>query len=185
VPLTPVARRSNSGAESDLELKNQDSAVWAGAAFPTHIKLSILRERELRVCDSERAECGEPYLMRIHRLMLETRERDYQRAALILRPRSFPAGLSIGNKQEGRHRSMRKSSSGGLWALSSAAGNDNIRRVGKQDVSGRYGARGAAWQGCRSTRGALGILREYRRCDQRCGPAGKPLFSAIRRSRFA
>ena len=84
VELTPLNAQSATPAEIIAAVKNAGICGMGGAAFPTHVKMSIPEGKKADVVILNGAEC-EPYLTADHRMMLEQSERIVEGIKLILR----------------------------------------------------------------------------------------------------
>ena len=84
VELTPMNAQSATPAEIIAAVKNAGICGMGGAAFPTHVKMSIPEGKKADVVILNGAEC-EPYLTADHRMMLEQSERIVEGIKLILR----------------------------------------------------------------------------------------------------
>jgi electron transport complex protein RnfC len=84
VELTPMNAQNATPAEIIAAVKNAGICGMGGAAFPTHVKMSIPEGKKADVVILNGAEC-EPYLTADHRMMLEQSERIVEGIKLILR----------------------------------------------------------------------------------------------------
>ena len=92
VPLTPLNAESATPGEIIAAVKDAGICGMGGAAFPTHIKLTIPEGKRADVIILNGAEC-EPYLTADHRLMLESPERILAGLKLILRATGVSRGI--------------------------------------------------------------------------------------------
>jgi len=92
VPLTPLNAETATPGEIVAAVKNAGICGMGGAAFPTHIKLTIPEGKRADVIILNGAEC-EPYLTADHRLMLESPERILAGLKLILRATGVSRGV--------------------------------------------------------------------------------------------
>lgn len=93
VPLTPVGTVEQAEPKAILEaVKSAGICGMGGAAFPTHIKLSIPEGKSAQFVILNGAEC-EPYLTADHRLMLESPERIISGLRLILKATGVSRGI--------------------------------------------------------------------------------------------
>ncbi len=92
VELTPLDAEHASAAEIIAAVKNAGICGMGGAAFPTHVKLSIPEGKHADTVILNGAEC-EPYLTADHRLMLESPKRIVAGLKLILRVTGVARGI--------------------------------------------------------------------------------------------
>ncbi|NLI53408.1 MAG: electron transport complex subunit RsxC [Clostridiales bacterium] len=92
VELAPLDAARASAAEIIAAVKNAGICGMGGAAFPTHVKLSIPEGKQADTVILNGAEC-EPYLTADHRLMLESPERIVAGLKLILRATGVKKGV--------------------------------------------------------------------------------------------
>ena len=101
VPLTPLDAERAEPQEILAAVKNAGICGMGGAAFPTHIKMTIPEGKHADIVILNGAEC-EPYLTADHRLMLESPERILAGFSLILRATGVKRGIVAieSNKQD-------------------------------------------------------------------------------------
>ena len=101
VPLTPLDAERAEPQEILAAVKNAGICGMGGAAFPTHIKMTIPEGKHADIIILNGAEC-EPYLTADHRLMLESPERILAGFGLILRATGVKSGIVAieSNKQD-------------------------------------------------------------------------------------
>ena len=101
VPLTPLDAERAEPQEILAAVKNAGICGMGGAAFPTHIKMTIPEGKHADIVILHGAEC-EPYLTADHRLMLESPERILAGFSLILRATGVKRGIVAieSNKQD-------------------------------------------------------------------------------------
>lgn len=92
VELSPLNAETASGAEIISAVKTAGICGMGGAAFPTHVKMSIPEGKKADVVILNGAEC-EPYLTADHRMMLEHSERIVKGLKLILRATGVERGV--------------------------------------------------------------------------------------------
>ena len=92
VPLTPLNAETATPGEIVAAVKNAGICGMGGAAFPTHIKLTIPEGKRADIIILNGAEC-EPYLTADHRLMLESPERILAGLKLILKATGVSRGV--------------------------------------------------------------------------------------------
>ena len=92
VPHTPLNAESATPGEIIAAVKDAGICGMGGAAFPTHIKLTIPEGKRADVIILNGAEC-EPYLTADHRLMLESPDRILAGLKLILRATGVSRGI--------------------------------------------------------------------------------------------
>ncbi len=92
VELNPVGAERATPAEIIAAVKSAGICGMGGAAFPTHIKLSIPEGKKADTVILNGAEC-EPYLTADHRLMLESPEKIVAGLKLILRATGVARGV--------------------------------------------------------------------------------------------
>lgn len=92
VELHPMDASKATPAEIIAAVKNAGMCGMGGAAFPTHIKMSIPEGKQADIVILNGAEC-EPYLTADHRLMLEQPERIVAGLKLILRATGVTRGV--------------------------------------------------------------------------------------------
>lgn len=93
VELTPAGTLESVTPEQIIAaVKNAGICGMGGAAFPTHIKLSVPEGKHADTVILNGAEC-EPYLTADHRLMLETPERIVNGLKLILKATGVSRGV--------------------------------------------------------------------------------------------
>ncbi|MEA4870286.1 MAG: electron transport complex subunit RsxC [Christensenella sp.] len=92
VPLTPLGAERAAPEEIIAAVKNAGICGMGGAAFPTHIKMTIPEGKHADVIILNGAEC-EPYLTADHRLMLESPEGILAGLRLILRATGVSRGV--------------------------------------------------------------------------------------------
>ena len=92
VPLTPLNAETATPSEIVAAVKNAGICGMGGAAFPTHIKMTIPEGKRADIIILNGAEC-EPYLTADHRLMLESPERILAGFKLILRATGVTRGV--------------------------------------------------------------------------------------------
>ena len=91
--LTPLGDAETAPAEKIIEcVKNAGICGMGGAAFPTHIKMSIPEGKSADTIVLNGAEC-EPYLTADHRVMLETPARVVDGLRLIMRATRVERGV--------------------------------------------------------------------------------------------
>ena len=90
--LTPLDAERASAAEIIAAVKNAGVCGMGGAAFPTHVKLTIPEGKHADVVILNGAEC-EPYLTADHRTMLEQSARIVAGLKLILRATGVKRGV--------------------------------------------------------------------------------------------
>ncbi len=113
VPLTPLNAESATPGEIIAAVKDAGICGMGGAAFPTHIKLTIPEGKRADVIILNGAEC-EPYLTADHRLMLESPERILAGLKLILRATGVNRGIVA----------IESNKSDAIQAMQQAASND-------------------------------------------------------------
>ena len=113
VPLTPLNAESATPGEIIAAVKDAGICGMGGAAFPTHIKLTIPEGKRADVIILNGAEC-EPYLTADHRLMLESPERILAGLKLILRATGVSRGIVA----------IESNKSDAIQAMQQAASND-------------------------------------------------------------
>ncbi len=99
VELHPMAPEQATPAEILSAVKNAGICGMGGAAFPTHIKLSIPEGKQADTVILNGAEC-EPYLTADHRLMLEHPDRIVGGLKLILRATGVKKGVIVIEKNK-------------------------------------------------------------------------------------
>ncbi len=111
--LHPLGSAEDAPADRIAEaVKNAGICGMGGAAFPTHIKLSIPEGKHADTVILNGAEC-EPYLTADHRLMLESPKRIVDGLRLILRATGVSRGvLAIESNKPDAIRSMREAARG-------------------------------------------------------------------------
>ena len=92
VALQPLNAANATPAELIAAVKNAGICGMGGAAFPTHVKMSIPEGKHADVIILNGAEC-EPYLTADHRMMLEQSERIVSGLKLILRATGLSRGV--------------------------------------------------------------------------------------------
>ena len=93
VELTPLGDAETAPAERIIEcVKNAGICGMGGAAFPTHIKMSIPEGKSADTIVLNGAEC-EPYLTADHRVMIETPQRVVDGLRLIMRATRVERGV--------------------------------------------------------------------------------------------
>ena len=92
VTLTPVDLTNATPADLIAAVKNAGICGMGGAAFPTHVKMSIPEGKHADVVILNGAEC-EPYLTADHRMMLEQSARIVAGLKLILRATGVSRGV--------------------------------------------------------------------------------------------
>ena len=92
VPLAPLDAERAEPQEILAAVKNAGICGMGGAAFPTHIKMTIPEGKHADIIILNGAEC-EPYLTADHRLMLESPERILAGFNLILRATGVTHGI--------------------------------------------------------------------------------------------
>ncbi len=92
VELHPLNLANATPAELVAAVKNAGICGMGGAAFPTHVKMSIPEGKHADVIILNGAEC-EPYLTADHRMMLEQSERIVSGLKLILRATGVSRGV--------------------------------------------------------------------------------------------
>ena len=92
VPLTKLDAERAEPQEILAAVKNAGICGMGGAAFPTHIKMTIPEGKHADIVILNGAEC-EPYLTADHRLMLESPERILAGFNLILRATGVKSGI--------------------------------------------------------------------------------------------
>ena len=92
VELKPLDGKNASPAEIIAAVKNAGICGMGGAAFPTHVKMSIPEGKKADVVILNGAEC-EPYLTADHRMMLEQSARIVEGLKLILRATGVSTGV--------------------------------------------------------------------------------------------
>ncbi|HML67224.1 MAG TPA: electron transport complex subunit RsxC [Clostridia bacterium] len=92
VELQPLDLASATPAELIAAVKNAGICGMGGAAFPTHVKMSIPEGKHADVIILNGAEC-EPYLTADHRMMLEQSARIVAGLKLILRATGVSRGV--------------------------------------------------------------------------------------------
>lgn len=109
VPLTPVGTIEEATPEQIIAAaKTAGLCGMGGAAFPTHVKLSIPEGKKAEVAILNGAEC-EPYLTADHRLMLESPERIVGGLRLILKATGVSHGvIAIETNKPDAIESMKK-----------------------------------------------------------------------------
>lgn len=111
--LTPLGGVEDAPADKiAAKVKECGICGMGGAAFPTHVKLSIPEGKSADVVILNGAEC-EPFLTADHRLMLETPERIVGGLRLILRATGVKRGvIAIEKNKPDAVERMRKASAG-------------------------------------------------------------------------
>ena len=92
VELKPLDGKNASPAEIIAAVKNAGICGMGGAAFPTHVKMTIPEGKKADVVILNGAEC-EPYLTADHRMMLEHSARIVEGLKLILRATGVSRGV--------------------------------------------------------------------------------------------
>lgn len=90
--LKPLNAQSANPAEIITAVKNAGICGMGGAAFPTHVKMSIPEGKQADIVILNGAEC-EPFLTADHRMMLEHSARIVEGLKLILRATSAGRGI--------------------------------------------------------------------------------------------
>ncbi len=113
VELQPLGDAENAPADRIIEaVKNAGVCGMGGAAFPTHIKMSIPEGKSADTVILNGAEC-EPYLTADHRLMLESPERIIDGLRLILRATGVRRGvIAIESNKPDAIKAMQKAAAG-------------------------------------------------------------------------
>jgi len=112
VELTPLNAQSATPAEIIAAVKNAGICGMGGAAFPTHVKMSMPEGKQADVVILNGAEC-EPYLTADHRMMLEQSERIVEGIKLILRATGVShAVLAIETNKPDAIKTMREAIAG-------------------------------------------------------------------------
>jgi electron transport complex protein RnfC len=112
VELTPRNAETASAAEIISAVKNAGICGMGGAAFPTHVKMSIPEGKQADVIILNGAEC-EPYLTADHRMMLEHSDHIVAGLKLILRATGVSCGvIAIENNKPDAIARMREATSG-------------------------------------------------------------------------
>lgn len=112
VELSPMDAEKASAAEIIAAVKNAGICGMGGAAFPTHVKLTIPEGKKADTVILNGAEC-EPYLTADHRMMLENSERIVAGVRLILRATGVSrAVIAVETNKPDAIESMRKATSG-------------------------------------------------------------------------
>jgi len=94
VTLTPLNAKSASPAEIIAAVKNAGICGMGGAAFPTHVKMTVPEGKQADVVILNGAEC-EPYLTADHRMMLEHSDSIVEGLKLILRATDVARGVIV------------------------------------------------------------------------------------------
>ena len=112
VALAPLNATRTSAAEIIAAVKNAGICGMGGAAFPTHVKMTIPEGKHADVVILNGAEC-EPYLTADHRMMLEQSARIIGGLKLILRATGVERGvIAIETNKPDAIASMRAAVSG-------------------------------------------------------------------------
>ncbi len=117
VPLAPLDAAQATPAEIIAAVKDAGICGMGGAAFPTHVKMTVPEGKRAEVVILNGAEC-EPYLTADHRMMLEQSARIVAGLKLILRATGVEQGvIAIETNKPDAIERMRQA----------AAGEDAIR----------------------------------------------------------
>jgi len=112
VELTPKNAQSASPSEIIAAVKNAGICGMGGAAFPTHVKMTIPEGKQADVVILNGAEC-EPYLTADHRMMLEHSARIVEGLKLILRATGVTRGvIAIETNKPDAIKTMREAIAG-------------------------------------------------------------------------
>ncbi len=110
--LTPLNAEHASAAQIIAAVKNAGICGMGGAAFPTHVKLTVPEGKQADTVILNGAEC-EPYLTADHRMMLEQSARIVAGFKLILRATGVKHGvIAIETNKPDAIKSMREAISG-------------------------------------------------------------------------
>jgi electron transport complex protein RnfC len=108
VDCKPLDARSATPAQIIAAVKDAGICGMGGAAFPTHVKMSIPEGKQADVVILNGAEC-EPYLTADHRMMLEHSARIVEGLKLILRATGVTSGvIAIENNKPDAIKAMQE-----------------------------------------------------------------------------